>query len=141
MIISAVPYPYVEDVWPKVSSMLKDAVDTSHGKFSIESVRQAIDHQEIALWVVLEEGNDAVVASFTTRIAVYPECRVLTMDWVGGERMSEWMEDMLDVMEGYAKHHKCTQMQGMGRPGWARALKHLGWELESSVYRKDLSHG
>jgi len=136
--ISAVPAPAVGFVWDTVAPMLQKAVDTSPGGYTTDSIRNDLMEGTLGLWVALENG-DTPVAAFTTRIMDLPEKRVLAMDWVGGGKMSEWLELTMDVLERYARDNSCTQLQGYGRKAWERWMQPHGWEPAYMTYKKDLS--
>ncbi len=140
MSFSAVPVQAVDFVWDTVAPMLQMAIDTSPGGYTTDSVREDIMAGRLGLWVALE-GGDTPVAAVTTRIVDLPEMRVLTMDWVGGSKMANWLGVTMDTLERYAKDNDCTQLQGYGRKAWERWMKPRGWEPAYTTYKKDLIHG
>jgi hypothetical protein len=90
--ITVVPPAVVDVVWPEAKEMLLRAVQTSHirGVYDIDSVSAGLDFGRIcAFWLVLDAAPP--IAALTTRICDYPNGRGLALDWMGGERMSEWL--------------------------------------------------
>ena len=82
-----VPTAVVDVIWNDVSRVLRRSVLTAGGRFELNDVREGIKSGFYGLWVVMEE--DRVVAALTTRVVVYPQCKSLAMDWIGGSRMRE----------------------------------------------------
>jgi hypothetical protein len=93
-----------------------------------------------ALWVVLDEDNN-IVAAFTTRLIVYPQRRALALDWVGGTRIKEWGDQMIEVASRYASELGCEHLEGYGRKGWGRFFEKRGLYPEYIAYRMELSDG
>ncbi len=84
------------------------------------------------------DEDDSIVAAFTTRLLVYPQRKALALDWVGGERMKEWEDQLIDTMRRYANELECSHLEGYGRKGWGRALKKYGFYPEYIAYRMEL---
>jgi hypothetical protein len=82
--------------------------------------------------------NDAIIGALTTRVAVYPNRRSMSIDWIGGTRLEELLPKFHPVMQKYAKDNKCTYLEGHGRGGWARKLKSYGWKTDHIVYNMEL---
>lgn len=142
MMISAVPREALGIVWGDVATLLNKSVETSRGKFHIDDLFREIDGGKHALWVVIdEEEGMKTIAAITTRIIEYPSRRALAMDWVGGNRMGEWLPMVLETLEKYAKECECSHLEGYGRKAWKRWLGKYGWEPEYIAYRMELNNG
>jgi hypothetical protein len=137
--ITVVPPAVLDVVWPKAAEMLGKAVKTTRPRYNVDSLRAELDRGGLVLWLVLD-GTEPV-AAFTTRIAAYPESRGLCMDWIGGERMREWLPLAQPLMEMYARDNGCTHLEGYGRKAWGRWLQKYGWEPEYTAYRMELTNG
>ena len=131
------PIEAVRHVWKDVDKVLKKSVATVKDKSETIDVLDGICEGSYVLWVVLDD-NDSVVAAFTTRLIAYPQRKALALDWVGGERMSEWSDLMIDTMRNYANELGCSHLEGYGRKGWGRALKKYGFYPEYIAYRMEL---
>lgn len=137
--ITAVPHVAVDIVWPDVAPMLERAVATAGGRYSIESVYEEIASGQLALWLVLDDARP--IAALTTRVLDFPCKRVLSVDWIAGSRMAEWLPLTNAVFRDYAKSYGCSQLEGRGRKGWLRELTKHGWELDYMAYRMELNDG
>jgi hypothetical protein len=138
--ISSVPQNAVKLVWKDVDRVLNKSVATVKDKSDMIDVLDGVFDGTYALWVVLDE-DDNIVAAFTTRLIVYPSRRALALDWVGGTRMKEWADQMIDTMRQYASEVGCEHLEGYGRKGWGRFLEKYGFYPEYIAYRMELSDG
>ena len=91
MIVTIVPRDALDTAWPDARALLEDAVKTQRHSYHITDVYEGIQTGMYELWFVLEE--DKPIAAFTTRIVRMPNCKTLSMDWVGGDKMSKWLPD------------------------------------------------
>lgn len=138
--VSSVPYEHVAQVWPMVKGYLSAAV-VRQKLYSLEAVLDRVLKREVALWVVLDDEVDEPIAVATTRIVEYPERRGLAIDWIGGVRMSEWLADLHEMMERYARDMGCSHIEGAGREGWVKALAPFGYKRSMPTYHKELTDG
>jgi len=136
--VSAVPYEYVDDVWPHVKAFIGWGVRLQPKLFSLESVRQELDSRVLALWIMIDDETGKPVAAATTRIIKYPKCSSVMIDWLGGKRMNEWLPQFSAMMDRYAKDNGCTRIEGAGRKGWLRALAPYGYRQNVPMYVKEL---
>jgi hypothetical protein len=88
------------------------------------------------LWVVLD-GED-VVAAATTRFTEYPTGRMLSAQFCGGSRLSEWIDDIDKAFSSFADQNNCMLgVEFTGRHGWEKVLPDK-WRKEFVVYRRGL---
>ena len=137
MRISLVPSEAVRHVWKDVEKVLKKSVATAQGKSETIDVLAGILTDIYVLWVVMDD-DDSIVAAFTTRLLVYPQRKALALDFVGGTRMNEWNDQLIDTMRKYANELGCSHLEGYGRKAWGRSLKKYGFYPEYIEYRMEL---
>ena len=137
MIVSLVPTEAVGHVWKDVEKVLEKSVSTVKDKAKMIDVLGGILNDTYVLWVVMDE-DDSIIAAFTTRLLVYPQRKALALDWVGGTRMREWEDQLIDTMRKYANELDCSHLEGYGRKGWGRSLKKYGFYQEYIAYRMEL---
>jgi len=135
--ISLVPSEAVRHVWKDVEKVLKKSVATAQGKSETIDVLAGILTDIYVLWVVMDD-DDSIVAAFTTRLLVYPQRKALALDFVGGTRMNEWNDQLIDTMRKYANELGCSHLEGYGRKAWGRSLKKYGFYPEYIAYRMEL---
>jgi hypothetical protein len=138
--ISLVPHEAVGNVWKDVERVLDKSVATANGKAKVIDVLSGIFDGTYVLWVVMSDDKN-VVAAFTTRLIVYPQRKALALDWVGGTRMREWSDDMIETMTRYAEELGCHHLEGYGRKAWGRYLNKYGFQPEYIAYRMELKDG
>ena len=134
------PSEAVRHVWKDVEKVLKKSVATAQGKSETIDVLAGILTDIYVLWVVMDD-DDSIVAAFTTRLLVYPQRKALALDFVGGTRMKEWNDQLIDTMRKYANELGCSHLEGYGRKAWGRALKKYGFYPEYIAYRMELQDG
>ena len=137
MRVSLVPPEAVRHVWKDVEKVLKKSVATAQDKSETIDVLAGILTGTYVLWVVMNE-EDSIIAAFTTRLIVYPQRKALVLDFVGGTRMKEWNDQLIDTMRKYANELGCSHLEGYGRKAWGRSLKKYGFYPEYIAYRMEL---
>ena len=138
--ISLVPQDAVKLVWKDVDRVLEKSVATVKDKSDMIDVLDGVFDGSYALWVVIDEDN-SIVAAFTTRLIVYPQRKALALDWVGGTRIKEWGDQMIETMKRYASELGCEHLEGYGRKGWGRFFEKHGLYPEYTAYRMELTDG
>ena len=131
------PPEAVRHVWKDVEKVLKKSVATAKDKSETIDVLVGILNGTYVLWVVMDE-DDSIVAAFTTRLIVYPQRKALVLDFVGGTRMKEWNDQLIETMRKYANELGCSHLEGYGRKAWGRSLKKYGFYPEYIAYRMEL---
>tara|TARA_R110000824_G_C15089098_1_gene665161 strand:+ start:471 stop:884 length:414 start_codon:yes stop_codon:yes gene_type:complete len=135
--VSLVPSKAVRHVWKDVEKILKKSVATAKDKSDTIDVLAGILNDVYVLWVVMDE-EDSIIAAFTTRLLVYPQRKALALDFVGGTRMKEWNDQLIDTMRKYANELECSHLEGYGRKAWGRSLQKYGFYPEYIAYRMEL---
>lgn len=121
----------LESVWKLASGFLGPALKYSDGRYSIDDIYQLIKSKDMQLWCVF--GFD-MVASVVTQIHVYPRKKVLCVMFCGGVDMGNWVSK-IEIIEDFARHKGCSDIEIYGRPGWARCL---GWKTIYTYMAKRL---
>lgn len=137
MIFTIVPKEQLPHVWHDVVKVLEKSVDTSGGKFQMIDILKGILDDLYVLWVVIDD-KDEIVAAATTRLIVYPGKLGMALDWVGGTRMKEWSDLLMETIMEYARAHNCTHIEGYGRKAWGRYLAKYQFNPEYIAYRMEL---
>lgn len=141
LIFTPVPIDFVGLVWPEVEPLLKPATDASNGKYSVDGIYTGILDGTYVLWLVVDQ-DDKIIAAGTSRLVYYSEQRkAMSLDWIGGSRISEWMPNVHRAMVDYARDNGCTHLEGYGRAAWGRYMAKYGWEPDHIAYKMELSNG
>ena len=131
-----VPVDYLETQWQYIEPILNKAVCLSPRKIDIKDVYEASKQGAYLVWTVEDEGE--IIAVITTRMVFYPKGYALALDFVGGDKMKDWIELVLSTLEAHARHNKCIHMEGFGRKAWQRFIGKFGWYPAHITYHKDL---
>lgn len=135
--ITLIPHTDVVVVWDNVSSMLKRATDLSRGRYRLKDLKDKLTSGEFQLWVVFEPGFH-VVAAITSTFTIYPQCKALHGQFLGGERLDEWKAPFCQLFDRWGRENGCSMVEFTGRPGWGRALADQGYKEIYRVYQRDL---
>jgi hypothetical protein len=137
MIFTLIPHDHVLDIWPEVAEMLDKAARTTDGRFDKLSILDELIDNTIELWVVFD--GKVPVAALTTRVSPYVKYKALSIDWVGGSRMRDWLDNAMDTLKQYAKDQGCRKLEGRGRSGWIRTLRKYGWKPDYTALELELN--
>ena len=142
MICTAVPREATDIVWHDVSGLLNKAILTSNGKYHIDDIYRHINEGYYNLWLIIDEKKDEkLIAAITTRLIEYPSRRALALDWVGGNRMNDWLPIAMEKFISFAKDCGCSHLEGYGRKAWTKVLKKYNWKPEYIAYRMEIANG
>lgn len=135
--IAALPQTLIEPVWPMITPHLEKVLDLVSDELTLEGIKSKAISGDILILTVCK-GPD-IIAALTLEIRTYETgLRVLHLPHLGGDEFFEWRPQMDTVVESIAKDFDCHQLRIVGRRGWIKALKDLGWEEHYVVVKKDL---
>lgn len=135
----AVPVEHVQRIWHMVEDMLQMAVDQSGERYTTDWLLDDILHSNKLLWLLVDDDNDdKIVLALTTSIENYPNRRVIRVSFAGGEHLIKHIELARDEVKKFGKDAGCTKIEVLGRKGWERALKDLGFKLSYVCVEEDI---
>lgn len=115
MICGPIADPRKWDRWPEAEALLEPA--RARGGFP-----SVLDEDEV-LFAVLD-GNDLLaVATAWLSTEHYVEVKL-----IGGRDHRRWLGLLDDTIGRLARDAGATRLIGIGRVGWAKSLKRMGWE-------------
>jgi hypothetical protein len=127
--IGCVPDPKGWDRWPEAEAMLEGARD-------YDNDRKPILRPHFTVWAVLD--GDELLAAATARLAG-ELCEIVLC---GGRDHRRWVRQLSERIGSAAAEAGATQIAIIGRAGWAKSLKALGWASEGDgrirVFRRAL---
>ena len=124
--ISLIPSSVFDVVEQDFAQLISPALEMSHGREDLVNVVERVRSDMYQCWLVFDENNKPISA-LVTRLEEYPTKRMLNFMFIGGAEMSDWHEDLLDVLESFAKDNSCSGFELTGRPGWKKFLQKQGW--------------
>ena len=123
-----------------VAPFLDKAVRLTPNKINIDDVFEGANRQIYTIWVV-SKNDKKIVASIATRVIEYPRTKAFAIEFVGGSKMKEWINTVLDTMDEVAKHNGCTHVEGYGRQAWMKYLGNRGFKAAFTTFERDLTDG
>lgn len=113
--IGAVADPRQWDRWPEAERLLEPA--RARGGFP-----SVLDTDEV-LFAVIDGDDLLAVATAWLSVENYVEVKL-----IGGRDHRRWLGELDKAIGAAAAEAGATRMIGIGRRGWARELKRIGWE-------------
>lgn len=118
MNIGAVADPLLWDRWPEAEALLEPA--RARGNFA-----SCLEPDE-ALYVVLD--GDDLLAVATAWMGQSEGETYVEVKLVGGRDYRRWVEQLNERIGSDARAAGATRLVAIGRAGWTKSLKALGWE-------------
>lgn len=139
MKITAVPPDEVHNIWPNVAEHLRKAI-LRFPVASIGDIFYDCSTGKSLLWAIYEvtENGPEFHGAFTTSMRSTSVRKSIGVDFMGGHRMGEWLDDAMKAVEGYARQNNCTHIEGYGRKGWAKQMAKYNFKLAFPVIERDL---
>lgn len=131
-IVSAIKPENVVFMWPVIKSMLERAISHSNGEITSEDILKRSIEGEILI-VTISVKAKVVAAIAIEQRNFNSGKRILNLTLVGGDEMASWMDKFSEVANNLAKDYNCDEIYIVGRPGWTRTLKRLGFETVHTV--------
>ena len=82
------------------------------------------------LWVVMEKK---IVAVAVTEINIHPKAKHCRIIIIAGDGMNQWFDELILTIKNWAIQNQCNRIEGVGRKGWIKQSKHLGFKESYSV--------
>lgn len=109
---------------------IEAALAFAEGTHTIEDIREGVRVRRYHFWP--GEHSAAI-----TEVLQFPRKRVFNVFLAGGN-----LNEIIDRMEpdfcSFARHLGCTEIALIGRLGWEKPLKPLGWHRSAIVLTKPL---
>jgi len=122
-----VPHDLYAAVEPDVRGLLAPVVARSGGRETMDAVWESIEAGHHQLWMIFNESG-GLDGAMVSHIKAYTQKRMLVINWLAGDNMADWIDEVLDALEQFAKLNECGGLELVGRHGWMRFLKGHGWE-------------
>lgn len=138
--VSLVPVHEVQRVWPKIRQFVIGVEEVSDGRTTVTEIFSDIMEGKMLLWVIFEHNIEAVNTEFMafacTSIREYPKKRMLFIDYIGGDHMDKWLGNLNETLSTFGASQECDGLEAVGRRGWERPLKNIGWGPVYTIYEK-----
>lgn len=135
--VSLVPVFAIETEWPRVEKMLEVATSMSAGRYDIGHLKEKLLTGEFQLWVIFDKRFE-IVAAITSTFTVYPKCKFLSGQFLGGDRLADWKDKFCRIFHNWGRDNGCKAVELTGRAGWSKVLEPNGYREIYRTYQKDL---
>ena len=100
--ITMVPPSYVETLWPEVRDQLLKAIARSKGRWTEQALFNSVVSGNQHLWLAFDSEHK-INGVGTTELVSYPGKKMLTIQFLGGDKFNEWGWDMRERFTDWAK--------------------------------------
>jgi hypothetical protein len=135
-------YDDFADIWLKILPLVRKLVARGGGRVTELSLMEECRKGEAQLWVSFDDTDNQIIAFIATKIRQYPKKRLLSFEYIGGEKLEEWFETAHNTICSWAQLPEesggpgCVGVEAIGRLGWQRYLRPRGWTQEFSIYER-----
>jgi len=130
--VTAVPISLIPYIWKDVKQFLQDAIDESNGETNIEITYADLMSGECMLLLVYKDG--VAYGAINLRRRQFDTGKdALFVTLLGGINMQSWIRDAQEVGLKAAKELGCTEMYCVGRAGWEKVLKDVGYKRAYTI--------
>jgi len=127
---------WVPTAWEFVAPLLQKALDMSRGEICLKDIYDDLNKGIGKLCVIV--ADEKVIAAFIIEMREFRRKKVCYVPYIGGERLDEWCDIMLNLAEKIAIAEKADAVYGMGRRGWGRKLRDSGYKEYYTTVGKEL---
>lgn len=126
-VVTGVPAILVPVLWEQAQPFLQDAIDESNGETNIEITYNELLEGECTLVLIYKEKTVVGAANLRKRdFDTGKSAMFVTL--LGGTNMQDWIDDAHYVAKLIAKAAGCSDIYCVGRNGWEKVLKGIGYK-------------
>jgi hypothetical protein len=133
--VALVPPLQVQVVWEQIEHMLAPAIETSNGRWTMESMYKNLTAGHKHLWLIFDETN-SIDSVAVTQVVEYPVKRMLSIEFLGGNNIEKWVYKLLEVLNSFAQDARCGGIEATARFGFWKWLEKDGFEKAYTVFEK-----
>ena len=132
MQVSVVLPEHIEAVWPQIKEYLHGAAEYTFGRYTVDDIKKGLYDKPQHLWIAFEDTK--IFGAVVTEVFDYPQLKALVMHFTGGIDLPKWKDQMLKLLQQYAKDHQCDIIESYGRRGWGNVFKNDGYKERFTFY-------
>lgn len=122
--------------WERAWPWLAKSLPYMQGRASQTELRGRIMQGSSQLWMVEEQFTGTELGAIFTTVTG----DTMMVEMIGGEGLLQLLDDFLPKIEDYMKQtYGCTKSMLVGRLGWQRSLKRLGYKPQLVLCERDLT--
>lgn len=129
-----IPTKVLPAFWHHLAPLLNKAFNVGDRRVKLQDLYDDALQGTYLVWAIIDEEKKEFVAALTTRAVRYPRGKGLAIEFLGGERMDEWLDELMEELKKHAKHNGCEWLECFGRKGWAKK----GWKPAYVAFEMEL---
>lgn len=127
----------IENTWEHLCLYLEKSVPYSSGYISLEQYKNMITQPETNYGVWTVWFDERMLGVIITKFERIGNCLVLDYETMAGSDIHLWLEESITNFERLmSKEFNVDQFRIIGRPGWFKILKNIGYDLSHTVIIK-----
>lgn len=134
MRIQVIPTKVLPAFWHHLAPLLNKAFNVGDRRVKLQDLYDDALQGTYLVWAIIDEEKKEFVAALTTRAVRYPRGKGLAIEFLGGDRMDEWLDKLMEELKKHAKHNGCEWLECFGRKGWAKK----GWKPAYVAFEMEL---
>ncbi len=134
VVIMEVDNAMIDYQWERICELLDPAIERNE-TLSFLNVYELVKAGLARLFVAVKEQE--IFAAFLVEKVQGMTKTYLRVVLAAGEPMKEWITPFITLMDELTRSQRCEFYEMIGRPGWKRALKDIGYE-SAMIYRRRL---
>jgi len=120
----------------RIKTWLTGAVARGHGEMEVSDYIDWLKSGKFQGWAITD--GHYWIGFCITEIVEYPRITVCRIVSLAGLDMFSWKDLLHERMQQFAKEQGCKRIETVARPGFFRALRHLGvkvmyWVISQEV--------
>ena len=124
----------VEENWKDIVVYLDKSVPYSSGYISLDQYKGMISDPNTTYGVWKVYLNGSICGAVVTRLERVGNCVVMDYEIMGASDIHLWLEKTIVRFEWFmVKEFKVSQFRIIGRPGWLKFLRKVGYTQSHSV--------
>lgn len=127
----------LDAMWDMFAPFLQMAIDESHGELTLGGIRHKVMNKTLLLVGVIQDDELIAAVTYEQRTLETGK-RIVFIHTAGGDSGMEWIEKAEALAVELAKSHDCSGVYIIGRKGWERRLKHLGYGHINTIIGKEV---
>ena len=136
--VSGVPYYELGNILPKIDRYLDKVIPYTGGRYAREDILEGIENRILDLWVPINVDKNTVDGVVVTQFTVYPRKKVFTILLCCGDNLNKWYDPLFKLLYQVAALNKCDLAEVLGRKGWVRKLKDIGFKQTMWIVERDI---
>lgn len=128
-------------VWKRLEPFVEKALSFADGQMNSADVRDRVLRDEAQIWLVCEMKEEKLLGVATTEVVKYPRKSVLRVMTLHGKGLGKWGKHLDEALCEFAREHKLTEIEALGRPGLGKLLQQFGYRPAYIAMSKKVEGG